>query len=305
MRRSLVPLVVAAALAAVLVAGSLATGPDTHAQTPPPVTPAATAVATPQPETGEQELGVGLFAWAFEDGGFSGNYLRGLVLYLLGTVGALIAVYSTLGDFLPSMGRGEYDLQKAEVEELRRDRDEVLHQRKSFAGRGEAPPADLADLSDDYVALVAAGDQSLARLRWRLIAMAVPLYVLLGGFVATAIATSLTLALAVGFGWTAVLDRIGLGRELAKITPQRAEAVQQLQRETSSARTELDAVVDENARLTAELDDAAARYNELAERYQEAQRVLRNLAAVSEDTAVSGDAADADDGGDGSVRSDL
>lgn len=282
------------ALGLLLVVAALIASPGgAQAQTPPPATATASANPTPGPETGDEELGVGLFPWAFEDGGFSGNYLRGLVLFLLGTVGALIAVYSTLGDFLPSMGRGAYDLQKAEVDEQRRARDEVLRQRKAYADRGEAPPPDLAELSDDYIALVAQGDQSLGRLRWRLIGMAVPLYVLLGGFVAAAIATSLTLALAVGFGWTAVLDRIGLGRELAKTTPQRAEAVEQLQRETSSARAESDAVVDENARLATDLDAAAARYNDLAERYLVAQRALRDLALVSEDVG------EADGGGDG------
>ncbi|MEZ4553638.1 MAG: hypothetical protein R3B59_06990 [Dehalococcoidia bacterium] len=257
-------------------------GTEAHAQT----APAPTATTTPEPTTaGDEELGIGLFAWAFEDGGFSNNYLRGLVLYLLGTVGALIAVYSTLGDFLPSMGRGAYDLQKAEADEHRRTRDALLEARRAYVERKEDPPADLAALSDDFVALVTREDQALARQRSRLIAMAVPLYVLLGGFVAAAIASSLTLALAVGFGWTAVLDRIGLGRELAKTAPERVQAVEQLQRETQTARADATALTAANQRLVKQHAQMSARYNELVESYRQAQAALSALAGASGEPA--------------------
>lgn len=272
-----VRLIVAATLVGALTVGLLAASRGAYAQTPPATTATATPVATPLPETGEQELGVALFPWAFEDGGFSGNYLRGLVLYLLGTVGARIAVYSTLGDFLPSMGRGEYNRLDAELQALRRQRDETLKQRKTLTDRGEDPPADLSRLSDSYMTLVKDKEASLSRLRWRLILMGVPLYIVLGGFAAAAIASSLTLALAIGFGWTAVLDRVGLGRELAKATPERAEAVDELERETRAARAELNAMTAENQRLA----ERATRYNELVEDYRQAQAALRTLVGAA------------------------
>ncbi|MGE0135921.1 MAG: hypothetical protein AB7L91_14255 [Dehalococcoidia bacterium] len=280
MRLRTLALILLLAVPSVTAALPLVAGTEAHAQTPPAATATATTTAEPAP-AGDEGLGIGLFAWAFEDGGFSENYLRGLVLYVLGTIGALIAVYSTLGDFLPSMGRGAYDLQKAEADEHRRTRDALLEARRAYVERREDPPSDLAALSDDFVALVTREDQALARQRSRLIAMAVPLYVLLGGFVAAAIASSLTLALAVGFGWTAVLDRIGLGRELAKTAPERVQAVEQLQRETQTARADATALTAANQRLADQHAQMSARYNELVESYRQAQAALSALAGAS------------------------
>ncbi|HYV02523.1 MAG TPA: hypothetical protein VEM93_09375, partial [Actinomycetota bacterium] len=69
-------------------------------------------------------------------------------------------------------------------------------------------------LSKDFETTITRMEASIAKDRWRLFRLGFPVYILLGGFFATAFATNLLQAILIGFGWTAVADRIGLNREL-------------------------------------------------------------------------------------------
>jgi len=138
---------------------------------------------------------------------------------LLGVAGALVTAYLFLGDFLPSMGgKVDYDLQRGILDDLKKRKEKTLALLESYVQGGEAVPPERLEaaeqLSKDFETTITRMEASIAKDRWRLFRLGFPVYILLGGFFATAFATNLLQAILIGFGWTAVADRIGLNREL-------------------------------------------------------------------------------------------
>jgi hypothetical protein len=134
--------------------------------------------------------------------------------------GALVTVYLFVGELLPSMGgKAEYEQMKNQSDDLRKRRDAALTVRERFAA------GDTTITNERYVAegeVIADIDSELTRLdartsseRWRLFLLGFPIYLLLGGFFAAALALDWPQALFIGFAWTAVADRLGLQRELS------------------------------------------------------------------------------------------
>jgi hypothetical protein len=119
-------------------------------------------------------------------------------------------------------------------------------------------------LSIDYQNLVAFLEKRVSRERWRLFLIGFPLYVILGGFFAVAVAQTPLQALGVGFGWTVVSDRFGLKRELAARRDIREKAVV--------------AVVDQKRQ--AEKDAAVARVEAELARLQRDQAVGNAISAL-------------------------
>ncbi len=158
-----------------------------------------------------------IFPWA--QGGFAKHWGDGLVRFLLGVAGALVTAYLFLGDFLPSMGgKVDYDLQRGILDDLKKRKEKTLALLESYVQGGEAVPPERLEaaeqLSKDFETTITRMEASIAKDRWRLFRLGFPVYILLGGFFATAFATNLLQAILIGFGWTAVADRIGLNREL-------------------------------------------------------------------------------------------
>lgn len=180
-----------------------------------------------------------LFPW-IESGGFDDNWAEGLGFAALGIVGALVTIYLFLGGFLPSMGgKAEYEATRLEIEELARRREKQLTLRELYT-RGEpgirAERLEQADkLTDDLGAIIEAKEARAAKLRRELVAIGFPLYVVLGGVFAALFATNALQAILVGFGWTAVADRIGLKRELDEKSRQRGEEINKLTERAESA----------------------------------------------------------------------
>lgn len=161
-----------------------------------------------------------LFGWALEEGGFDENWGDGLVLGLVGAAGALVAVYFFLGSFLPSMGgKAEYDELRLRIDVVRQKRDACLQIRERYAQAStgaDVQPERLAELNrlcEEHDAVIARDEARLNQMRTRLLLLGTPIFVLLGGVVATALAQNVAQAVAVGFGWTAVVDRFGIRTE--------------------------------------------------------------------------------------------
>jgi hypothetical protein len=224
--------------------------------------PTPTPLETTDSPTEADELGV-LFPWASEPGGAAENWPEGVINFLLGVAGALVTVYLFLGDFLPSMGgKAEYELTQQELRDFKERRNRALAERERYAkGESDLPAERLAaelQLSDDFDRAIERLEKGAARERWRLFILGFPIYVLLGGFFASAFAVNALQAILIGFGWTAVADRIGLQRELQKKREIRDEQLDALEgqaieaaRETMRIRAENQALKSESANLRA------------------------------------------------------
>jgi hypothetical protein len=207
-----------------------------------------------------------LFPW-IESGGFEANWGEGLGFAGLGIVGALVTIYLFLGGFLPSMGgKAEYEATRLEIEDLTKRRDKQISLREQHA-RGDAAIsmerlAEADKLTDDLGTMIEAKEARAAKLRRELIAVGFPLYVVLGGVFAVLFASNALQAILVGFGWTAVADRIGLKRELDEKSRQREEEINKLTERAESAeliRQELATTKEALKKTTEELASAVTR----------------------------------------------
>lgn len=215
-----------------------------------------------------------LLPWT-EAGGFADNWAEGLAFVALGIAGALVTIYLFLGEFLPSMGgKAEYEALLIEVEDLSKRRDAQIALR-------EAQTRDEMTLSAEQLAeadrltkelgnIIEAKEKNAARLRGEILRVGFPLYVCLGGIFAVLFATNALQALLIGFGWTALADRIGLKRELDEKTRKRDEQISKLsheaeqtdglRRELRARQASLDAVTGQLARhITSTPDDRDAK----------------------------------------------
>lgn len=59
-------------------------------------------------------------------------------------------------------------------------------------------------------------------------ALGIPMYVVLGGIIATAVAETIPQAILSGFAWTAIIDRMGLRREMDVRQRERSASIQSL-----------------------------------------------------------------------------
>jgi hypothetical protein len=208
---------------------------------------------------------VTVFPWA-TSGGFDDNWLQGLGLALLGLIGALVTVYLFLGDFLPSMGgKGEYEVGKLELDELVEERDAQLALRKDYAGgKGKTTEQQLRAseaLTGSLDTAIAQRESALTQQRRRLVAIGMPIYLILGGAFAVLFASNLLQAILIGFGWTAVADRLGLNKELEARGAKRDEVIAELKEKAKTAgQAELDrAEAAARAKTLAEGSDALAK----------------------------------------------
>jgi hypothetical protein len=194
------------------------------------------------------------FPWAA--GGFADNWTEGLLLFGLGFVGALVTSFFLLGGFLPSMGgKVDYELRKTELDAEKARRDSNLSLLDEYTKGKTELSAERVEaghqLSEHRDGIVARMEADLSRERWRLIAVGFPLYVLLGGFFATAFATNRLQALLIGFGWTAIADRFGLTKENEQRKTEKDTRVAALETETVAAK-------ERSSRLEGELRSAQA-----------------------------------------------
>ena len=199
---------------------------STTEQKAPPATapqPAATPTAP------KQQTNIEFFPWASAQGGFSENWLTGLAHFGLGLIGALVTVYLFLGEFLPSMGgKVQYEVIRQELEDQKKRQDaEITNRQKlsqALVGRNKFGDGEAAvirarlrasdSLVRDFDHAIDRFEHQVTKERWRLFLIGFPMYILLGGFFAAAFALNAIQAFVIGFGWTAVADRLGLQKEL-------------------------------------------------------------------------------------------
>ena len=264
-------------------------GPQSVATQPP--TPPSTAAATPvqstnAPRSSESPVSattgsssIEFFPWASAPGGFSQNWETGLARFVLGLIGALFTVYLFLGEFLPSMGgKAEYEVKRQELEDQKKRRDaavknqerlgEALGSRNNF-GTGEVQVIRTRIRASDglikeYDHAIDNLEREISAERWRLFLVGFPMYILLGGFFASAFAVNALQALVIGFGWTAVADRIGLQKqlevkkqatkeEISKIEVASLEEIKQLKESNLKLENQLEAAAALARRATSEL----------------------------------------------------
>lgn len=202
-----------------------------YSQTPNTLSPATQSPAS-------IEMSQIIFPWVFKAGGIVQNWQEGIAHFILGIAGALVTVYLFLGEFLPSMGgKVEYELLKEELKDFKRRRERALTEREKYA-RGESePPKERMnfenELADDYDLIIERLERQISQERWRLFGLGFPIYIFLGGFFATAFATNLLQAILIGFGWTAVADRIGLQKEIAVRKEFKDAEISELEKEST------------------------------------------------------------------------
>jgi hypothetical protein len=235
-----------------------------------------------RPEEPADPTRIAIFPWV-TSGGFEENWLEGLGLAALGVVGALVLLFAFLGEFLPSMGgKADYLARKAELDELVELRTAQFVLRRAYIrGEGTTTPereAASAALTDDLEVAIQQKQQELTRERNRLLALGMPMYVILGGAFAVLFAANALQALLIGFGWTAVAERLGLRRELEQRDAKRKDAIEELSGdakhavdEAEKARLAADARAETNAQLALGFSEA------LREEAEARRRAVRQL----------------------------
>lgn len=164
------------------------------------------------------ELQGSFLPWVTAPGGVSKNWPLGLIHGLVGMAGAAVTVYLFNREFLPAMGgRVALEEMRAELTALKTQLSRTIRRWEYLAQApkrvDEARVAAEKELTDALQIEVARVSTAIEKETTRLRRIGVPLYVILGGFFATAFALSPTQALVIGFGWTAVAEGLGLQRE--------------------------------------------------------------------------------------------
>jgi hypothetical protein len=190
------------------------------------------------PDSGTSTVSDVLFPWV-DSGGFDDNWTEGLGLAGLGVLGALVTVYLFIGGFLPSMGgKADYDALGIEIEDLEGRRDKEIGLREVYS-RGESEiSADRRDeasrLAGEFSEIIDQKRAERSALRRELFAVGFPVYVVIGGAFAVLFSENALQAILIGFGWTAIADRIGLKRELDKKSERRDEEIATLTKEADA-----------------------------------------------------------------------
>ena len=202
MRRGLIVLLVVLVGLLGLASTALAQGPT------PTVTPAAANVTQ-----------VEILGWYGR-----GDWLTGLVFFIAGIFGALVTAYLFAGEFLPSMGGYTVEYRKYEetLKAYQERLDQLTELRMKLAeepavpGQPRLDPTYLNEVFDDIRQRTLDLEKYLRSERWRLYLIGAPMYLVLGGFFAAALARNPLEAILVGFAWVAAAQNIGLRREEAE-----------------------------------------------------------------------------------------
>ncbi|PKL60738.1 MAG: hypothetical protein CVV33_01095 [Methanomicrobiales archaeon HGW-Methanomicrobiales-4] len=128
------------------------------------------------------------------------NYIEGLILGLLGGVGAVVAIYFSIGFALP----GTAGMAIVEEEMIRLRKNEDL-----LDGMMSDPNCNPECLTAKQT-VVENHRKYITGERWKQYLTGFPLYIILGGFFALMLATDLLQALLMGFGWTTIVGSLGL-----------------------------------------------------------------------------------------------
>lgn len=169
----------------------------------------------------------GFAPWAAKHGGLSGNWTAGLALFACGIVGAAITIFVSEAEYLPRIGEGARVKKAAQQrDEIKASLDSAMQDRRAlienYPTSERLPPVER--WCDFLEGQLKWSDKSLARQRkaltWKL-----PLYVLLGGVVAVALAPTYLLAGVVGLAWPAVLKGVTGDRASAMVKQVALEAL--------------------------------------------------------------------------------
>ncbi len=238
-----------------------------------------------------------LFAW------YPDNWGQGGIYFLLGMAGALVTVYLFLGEMLPSMGgQVEYERTRVTLEHYLEQREELINLRNDVAlgqADDDVNSAVLDRLSDDLNGITELLETRLRSERWRLFFLGFPIYLVLGGFFAAAVATNFLEALVIGFGWTLIADRLGLERKNAQLQVLREKQVNELkdqikeyQADLRQAEKERDMKQDELESNSEKLDQSARLLDQYAQEKVAKQRAEANLRMIQQAAAVLPDKLD-------------
>lgn len=172
------------------------------------------------------------FAWISFENGFHADWAVGLVYAAVGIIGALVFVYFAFDEALPGMG-GLTRLNDLETElgELERKRAGIAETRQRLLAESPVDNERLVGLdalTKSYDSRVQEKLAAITRVRRMRLAAGIPLYIILGGVVASAFATNLLQALLIGFGWTGVVQAVGLRQRTAEVKNASAKEVEEV-----------------------------------------------------------------------------
>jgi RTX calcium-binding nonapeptide repeat (4 copies) len=215
-----------------------------------------------------------VLGWLFPAEG-DPDWTTGIVYFLLGMAGALVTTYLFLGEFLPSMGgKAQYEADEWDLKNKKESRDKLGEERGLLAREtpvNESKLRALESMSKDLSAEIDEAQRVHRSERWRLTALAIPVYVVLGGAFATAFATTLPQALLIGFGWVAVADRLGLKRETDARDDLRGKEIEKLEQDANQSTEEAVKLRDERQRLEGGLTEAAKQLEHLQQELEESR----------------------------------
>ena len=262
--------------ASLLAFVTFALGNVALAESPTP-TPTASPVPAGQGGPVAPDLTGMLFPWAAKSGGLTANWPEGLLYAVLGTAGAMLTVYLFAGDLLPSMGgKARLALMQIDLDDFRQRRKDALD---ALTACAKSPtPCDAAKvagwtmLANSSATEVARVEDALNRERARLVATGVPLYLILGGFFAAALASTALQALFVGFGWTAIADRAGLKRDQEVSKKEKDEAADRFVQAMAGKDQDLTQLRDASQQVQREKQELAAANVRLRRQLAERQR---------------------------------
>lgn len=170
---------------------------------------------------------------------------------LLGLIGALVTLYAYNRDFLPATGgRAHLRILETELADAKAKHAQSLIAREELVAdaaveqyRLDAAAAVTADRQRTVTALTS----QATRERRAVLRLSIPLYLILGPLFAVMLAQSQLQALAIGFGWTAFAQSLGLSREKAEAKTLGEDVVESSEADMDRLGEELAAA---NARIT-------------------------------------------------------
>jgi len=182
---------------------------------------------------------------------FPNDPVSGLVLFILGVVGAAVVVYLSLGTSLPGLNtRVSIRNLEVEIESDKQEREQLWNEWKETKDDRLAAQVGLLDqkIEKDQNRL----DGNKKRLRQASVALYMPL----GGAFATLLAADFIQALTIGAGWTALISMIGIKREEAEASTEKEHESNSMDKKKQQLKDMIDEKDKKNQNILKELQES-------------------------------------------------
>ena len=183
-----------------------------------------------------------LFSWMTTN---PPNYGLGIAFFILGFIGALVAIFGLIGGVIPGTnGKAQLDVQMARLENEEKRLEQLINDANTNPELLKAVEIAVNNIRDD-----------ITHERRKQFNQAAIIYLILGAFFAAMLATNMLQAIVIGFGWTAIVGVLGLKNDHEYRSNKKDEVIEKLEQK--------------NEQLTALQENLSKQIDELSEKITE------------------------------------